>query len=137
MVCHKTHSRLLYNLYEVFDAEELLEGSINSIKSNVDYVCVVYQTTSNFGHKCNPYLEELLEDLVKRGLVNDLVYYEPRQFSAEEKESLVSSKVGIEELGGLPTSVGEQVKVYAAYNTLITLPVFQRNDKARDRSPEM
>ena len=32
--------------YNVYDGEELLLDSIRSIKSNVDYICVVYQTVT-------------------------------------------------------------------------------------------
>ena len=34
--------------YNLFDGEELLESSIKSIRKNVDYISVVYQTISNF-----------------------------------------------------------------------------------------
>ena len=36
--------------YNVFDAEELLEYSINSIREFADYVVVVAQETSNYGN---------------------------------------------------------------------------------------
>jgi hypothetical protein len=74
----------------VFDCEELLETSILSIRPNVDYVCVVYQTISNFGNPCNPHLEEFLFDLKERGLIDELLKYEPRMFTPEEKRQLVS-----------------------------------------------
>ena len=73
------------------------------------HVCVVYQTTSNFGNKCdhpfaasapsltahvrcNPGLETLLEHLTGEGLIDSLIFYEPRSFSLEEKTKLCSSR---------------------------------------------
>jgi hypothetical protein len=94
--------------YNLFDCEELLETSILSIKPNVDYICVVYQTISNFGNPCNPHLEEFLFDLKERGLVNDLLKYEPRTFSPQEKRQLVSPLARLQELGGSPETVADQ-----------------------------
>ena len=39
--------------YNLFDGEELLEGSIKQIRSEVDYISVVYQEVSNFGESCD------------------------------------------------------------------------------------
>ena len=77
--------------YNVFDGEELLESSILSIKDNVDYVVVVYQSISNFGQQCDKGLVPLLKRLKNEGLVHELVHYSPRKFSKEEKKELVSS----------------------------------------------
>ena len=49
--------------YNVFDGEELLESSIKSIRSEVDYISVVYQTVSNFGNQCSEELIPLLNRL--------------------------------------------------------------------------
>ena len=67
--------------YNVFDGEELLEASIISIRDNVDFVVVVYQTISNFGYSCDKGLLPLLEGLVRKGLVQELVHYTPKTFS--------------------------------------------------------
>lgn len=75
----------------VFDCEELLESSIRSIRNSAAYVVVVYQTVSNFGNPANPFLLKLLNDLKSRGLVDELVQYMPRVFSASEKKKLVSA----------------------------------------------
>jgi hypothetical protein len=64
--------------YNVFDGEELLESSINSIRENVDYVSVVYQTISNFGNPCDEGLVPLLKRLVSDGLVDEIFEYRPR-----------------------------------------------------------
>jgi hypothetical protein len=63
--------------YNVFDGEELLENSIKSIRDNVDYVSVVYQTESNFGNPCDGGLVLLLEKLESEGLIDELFMYKP------------------------------------------------------------
>jgi len=45
-------------------------------------------------------LEHLLKDLVKRNLVNDLILYEPRTFTTEEKLKMLSERANPVELGG-------------------------------------
>lgn len=47
-------------IYNVFDGDELLKHSINSVKSGVDLFIIVYQTTSNFGERYDP-LPNILE----------------------------------------------------------------------------
>lgn len=47
-------------IYNVWDGDELLEYSINSVKSGVDLFIIVYQTTSNFGEKYDP-LQNILK----------------------------------------------------------------------------
>ena len=86
--------------YNLFDGEELLEASILSIKQNVDYVCVVYQETSNFGIKCNESLLPCLFKLRNAGLIDELIPYIPKTFSLEEKKQLVSSRATGLDLGG-------------------------------------
>jgi hypothetical protein len=63
--------------YNVWDGEELLKCSIESIKKNVDYISVVYQTTSNFGKPCDVGLIPLLEELLKDGLIHEMYEYNP------------------------------------------------------------
>lgn len=77
--------------YNVFDGEELLEASILSIRTCVDYVVVVYQVISNWGNKhSNPFFEEFLLDLKERKLVDELLRYEPRLFGLEERKRMIS-----------------------------------------------
>jgi len=64
--------------YNLWDGEELLEGSIKQIRQHVDYISVVYQTISNFGNPCNPELVPLLERLKSEGLVDELFEYNPK-----------------------------------------------------------
>ena len=64
--------------FNIFDGEELLENSIKSIRNNVDYISVVYQTVSNFGNPCDEGLVPLLERLENKGLINELFLYKPK-----------------------------------------------------------
>jgi hypothetical protein len=63
--------------YSVFDGEELLEASIKSIRSEVDYVNVVYQTISWRGNHCDLGLVTLLQDLKIKGLIDELIFWKP------------------------------------------------------------
>ncbi len=53
---------------------------------------------SNFGEK-NPGLKGRLEDLMARGLVDDLVHYKPVTFSPSQKKDLVSPRTTGSDLG--------------------------------------
>tara|TARA_R100000908_G_C3755444_1_gene149894 strand:- start:4306 stop:5124 length:819 start_codon:yes stop_codon:yes gene_type:complete len=64
--------------YNVFDGEEHLEESISRIRESVDFVCIVYQTTSNYGEKRDD-LEPFLADLKVRGLVDYMYCYNPKE----------------------------------------------------------
>jgi len=74
---NKYYTMRLGVAYNLFDGEELLEYSIKSIRDNVDFICVVWQKVSNHGEKCNEGLEEFLNQLVSKGLVDKLYLYEP------------------------------------------------------------
>ncbi len=94
--------------YVVFDSEELLEASILSIRKDSDYICVVYQTISNWGNKTsNPHLEDFLQDLRSRKLVDELVFYEPKVYSLQVKTSMISSRVSEQEIGGPAETIGD------------------------------
>jgi len=76
-------------IYNVFDGEELLEFSINSIRKQVDLIIVVYQVISNFGDK-NLQLEDYLTDLKTKKIIDTLIPYKPQldkkpQFNEIEK----------------------------------------------------
>lgn len=63
--------------YNLFDGEELLKYSIQSIRDNVDYISVIVQTQSNFGNPCNPGLMDTVIDLADQGLIDHVVSYTP------------------------------------------------------------
>jgi len=81
--------------YNVFDGEELLEGSIKSIKDAVDYISVVYQTISNLGDKCSDDLIQTLEKLKINGLVDDIFLYTPKGFQPHDDET-IKRQIGLE-----------------------------------------
>lgn len=82
-----------------------MEFSILAVKPCVDFVSVVYQKISNWGNRCSPHLEDFLEYLKKKGLVDELILYEPKTFSPEEKRKYVSFDVSPQEIGGPIESV--------------------------------
>ncbi len=57
----------------VFDGEELLQFAINSIRKQVDFISVIYQTTSYMGNKCH---DELESNLRKCEGIDKLIHYE-------------------------------------------------------------
>ena len=78
--------------YNIFDGEEMLPHSLRNLRPMVDFICVVYQTTSNFGNE-NPLLLEKLEMLQMEGLIDKL-------FAVElfELEILVANRNHFERL---------------------------------------
>lgn len=69
-------------IYNVWDGEELLEGSIEHIKDHVDEIIIVYQNVSNFGEQHSPFehLPEFLMGLNKRLTIE---YYDPHITGAQ------------------------------------------------------
>lgn len=63
--------------YSVFDGFELLEKSIQSLRSVVDYVNVVYQDVSWTGKQGDDNLLGVLQDLKTRGLIDEILKFEP------------------------------------------------------------
>lgn len=82
--------------YNLFDAEELLEGSIKCIRSEVDYISVVYQTISNFGNNCDKNLLPLLESLKLKGLIDELVPYFPDIQKGGHYNEITKRNIGLE-----------------------------------------
>ena len=74
--------------YNVFDAEELLEYSINSIREFVDYIVVVAQEKSNYGN-INPNLRQTLDKLKNKGLI-DLIHWYIPVLTYDKKGNLLS-----------------------------------------------
>lgn len=81
--------------YNIWDGEELLENSIKSIRENVDYISVVYQTISNFGNPCDDGLVPLLEDLLKRGLVDEIFEYKPSLNRGGHHNEITKRNIGL------------------------------------------
>jgi hypothetical protein len=81
--------------YNIFDGEELLEGSIKQIRSSVDYISVVYQTISNFGDECNEGLVELLYNLKAKGLVDEVHEYLPNIKKGGHFNEITKRNIGL------------------------------------------
>ena len=63
--------------YSIFDGEELLEASIKQIRNLVDYINVVYQEVSWNGKFKNHNLRNYLENLKNKGLIDEIILFEP------------------------------------------------------------
>ncbi|MDD3436983.1 MAG: hypothetical protein PHC64_07530 [Candidatus Gastranaerophilales bacterium] len=82
--------------YNIFDGEELLPFSIKSVRRNVQYINVVYQTVSNFGNSANPDLEEKLKKLTAEGLVDEIYKYEPDFALSPHQNEKNKRNIGLE-----------------------------------------
>lgn len=81
--------------YNIFDGEELLEGSIKCIRDQVDYISVVYQTTSNIGNNCSDELLIILEKLKNEGLVDELFKYNPKINNGPHFNEITKRNIGL------------------------------------------
>lgn len=81
--------------YNLYDGEELLEGSISQIRKNVDYISVVYQNISNFGSKRTS-LEPFLKDLKSRGMIDEFILFVPNLTKSAHKNELKKRNIGLE-----------------------------------------
>lgn len=82
--------------YNIFDGEELLEGSIKQIRSEVDYISVVYQITSNFGQKCTDNLLSTIDTLKSKGLIDDVHEYIPQLNTHPHQNEFLKRNIGLE-----------------------------------------
>lgn len=81
--------------YNLYDGEELLEGSIKCIRNEVDYISVVYQTVSNFGNPCDENLVPLLEKLKDEGLIDELFEYNPKINKGGHYNEITKRNIGV------------------------------------------
>lgn len=82
--------------YNLFDGEELLEGSIKQIRKAVDYVSVVCQTTSNFGKPCTEELIPLLKKLKKEKLIDEVLLYTPEIARGGHYNEVTKRNIGLQ-----------------------------------------
>ena len=54
---------ILSATYNFFNGEEHLIASLKSIRSQVDYINIVYQTISNHGNKCTEYAKDVIFEI--------------------------------------------------------------------------
>ncbi len=81
--------------YSVFDGEELLEASIKSIRSQVDYINVVYQKISWRGSPCKETLLPFLESLKEENLIDELIFFEPDLLDNPQNNEVKKRNIGL------------------------------------------
>lgn len=64
-------------IYNVFDGEEFLQKSIENIRSSVDFIGVIFQSISNYGNPCSPFIGEFLSSMKSSGLIDYVFTVEP------------------------------------------------------------
>lgn len=82
--------------YNVFDSEELLEGSIRQLRDLAYYISVVYQKKSNYGNECNPNLGEVLQNLKDCNLVDEIIEYSPEINKGSHFNEVTKRNIGLE-----------------------------------------
>lgn len=82
--------------YNVFDSEELLEGSIKQLRDLAHYISVVYQKKSNYGNECTPNLVEVLQNLKDCNLVDDIIEYSPEINKGSHFNEVAKRNIGLE-----------------------------------------
>lgn len=82
--------------YSVWDGEELLEFAIRSIRSEVDYINVVWQRLSWYGNPCRQELECHLLNLKAKGLIDELLFFEPDLTRSPNLNETSKRNVGLE-----------------------------------------
>lgn len=90
--------------YNVYDGEELLEASARSVRAHAAHIVVVYQLVSNYGEPARPGLELMLQSLLDRGIVDELLRVDPVDIPpGEARASVVSKDAPRSEVGNDPT----------------------------------
>lgn len=82
--------------YMVFDGEELLEPAIKSIRKEVDYVSVTYQSISYWGNLASSELEPYLITLKEKGLIDNLIHYKTDLSLTPKQNELILRNIGRE-----------------------------------------
>lgn len=82
--------------YNLFDGEELLEFSITNIRPCVQYISVVYQDISNLGNHSNSQIIMFLESLKLKGLIDDIIKYEPNLSLKGHGNEVIKRNIGLE-----------------------------------------
>jgi hypothetical protein len=64
--------------FHIFSGLELLKPAILNIRNKADFVLGIYSLVSYMGHPCPSYMMDLLSDLLKDNLLDDVILYEPK-----------------------------------------------------------
>ncbi len=81
--------------YCVFDGEELLESSIRSIRDSVDYINIVYSSTSYSYNHINQNIEQVVSSLKEKGLVDEIIEYKPNKKYNLQKNEITKRNIGL------------------------------------------
>jgi hypothetical protein len=81
--------------YNLFDGEELLEKSINTVRDSVDFISVVYQEVSNIGNKVDFEIKDFLTDLMERKLVDKIHLFKPKPHLSPHLNEVVKRNIGV------------------------------------------
>ena len=81
--------------YNLFDGDELLEHSINSVREHADFISVVYQTESYFGNPCSIYQHDILLKLLENHLVDEIVLFKPSKLIPTPFNELAKRNLGL------------------------------------------
>lgn len=81
--------------YSVFDGYELLEASILSIREAVDYIVVGYQDISYHNQPADKELKKTLDDLLNKGLIDELYKYNPTFSVSPTREERRKRRIGL------------------------------------------
>ncbi len=70
----------------LFDGEELLAPLLLTLRPELNHISVVYQTVSYWGRSASEELVPFLRALKSEELIDDLLHYDPREYSGTPKE---------------------------------------------------
>jgi hypothetical protein len=78
--------------YNLFDGEELISRSIEVLREcGVEYISVIWQKISYFGQPASEGIEDLLNDFVRKKLVDEIHLFSPK-YSGKPAFSLYTTK---------------------------------------------
>ncbi len=80
-------------IYNIYDGEELLEGSLKSIRANVDLVIAVTQSVSNFGN-INENIKNIVKNLNDKKLIDKIIWYKPNLNISASQNEIIKKKLG-------------------------------------------
>lgn len=83
--------------YNFFNGEEHLESSIQSIRNSVDYITIVFQSTSNSGNKISTEALDALNDIRSKKLVDKIIDFSPDFSKTRQTNELAKRKIGLDE----------------------------------------
>lgn len=81
--------------YNLFDGQELLEKSIDSIRTNVEFISVIFQKKSNFGNSSDFNFINFLENLKKIGKIDVYFEYKPNLNLPPHQNEINKRNIGI------------------------------------------